>query len=153
MKIYNKRDFNAGLMFLAVALFFGFYAQDYSMGTATRMGPGYFPTLLAVIMGLLGLIVLGMAFLKVEEQEPPEPTDWHGMGLILASVLLFGLTLPYAGFLIAVFVLVGLSATASDESKRKETVVLAAALAVLGVTVFGYGLELQFPVLPPMLTN
>lgn len=153
MKIYNKRDFNAGLMFLAVALFFGFYAQDYSMGTATRMGPGYFPTLLAIIMGALGLIVLVMAFLKVEEQEPPEPTDYRGMGLILASVLAFGLILPYAGFLVAVFVLVAMAAAASNESKRIETVILAVALALLGVAVFGYGLELQFPVLPPSLTN
>lgn len=153
MKIYNKRDFNAGLMFLAVALFFGIYAQDYSMGSATRMGPGYFPTLLAVIMGLLGIIVMVMAFLKVEEQEPPEPTDWRGMGLVLASVLLFGVLLPYAGFLIAVFILVGLSATASHESRRLETSILAVVLAVMGVAVFGYGLELQFPVLPPIFTN
>lgn len=153
MKIYNKRDFNAGLLFLAVALFFGVYSQDYSMGTATRMGPGYFPTLLAIILGLLGLIVLVMAFLKAETQEPPESTDWRGMGLVLASVLLFGLILPYGGFLIAVTVLVFLSATASQESKKVETVILATALAVLGVVVFGYGLELQFPVLPPIFTQ
>ena len=151
MKIYNKRDFNAGLMFLAIALSFGIYAQDYSIGTASRMGPAYFPILLAVIMGILGVIVLVMAFLKVEGQDPPEPTDWRGMGLVLASVAIFGLILPYAGFLIAVMALVGLSATASDESKRMETVWLAIALAVMGIAVFGYGLELQFPILPPAL--
>lgn len=153
MKIQNRRDFNAGLMFIVIGVFFGIYSLDYSLGNATRMGPGYFPLLLAIIVGVLGLIVLGMSFVPADAQEPPGPTDWRGIGLILASVLLFGLLLPYAGFLIAVLALVFLSAIGSPESKRKETALLAIGLVVLGISVFGYGLELQFPILPPILTQ
>lgn len=153
MKIYNRRDFNAGLMFIVVGLFFAIYARDYSMGSANRMGPGYFPMLLSAICAVLGLAVLIMAFLPKEAQEPPEPTDWRGMGLVLSSVLLFGVLLPYAGFLIAVLSMVFLSSTASHESKKLETLLLAIALVTLGVTVFGYGLELQFSVLPPALSR
>jgi hypothetical protein len=153
MKIYNKRDFNAGLMFIVIGVFFMVYAQEYSMGTANRMGPAFFPTLLAGIMLLLGVTVLVMAFLPVEEQEPPPPTDWRGFGLVLGAVLSFAILLPVAGFLVAVLALVGIAAAASHESKRRETVILALGLVLLGIGVFGYGLELQFPILPPALTH
>jgi hypothetical protein len=146
MRIYNRRDFNAGLLFMAIGAYFAIYAQEYSLGTANRMGPGYFPTLLAVI-------VFVMAFLKVEEQEPPEATDWRGILLVLGAVLSFAMLLPIAGFLISVLVLVGLAGAASKESKPKETAILAVALVIFAIAVFGYGLELQFPIIPPMLAN
>ena len=153
MRIYNRRDFYAGIMFVLIGAFFGLYAQDYSMGTANRMGPGYFPTLLSGIMLFLGLMVLIMAFLPKETQEPPEKTDWRGFGLVLVSVGGFALLLPVAGFLIAVCFLVFLAAAASEESNKKETVILAIVLAIVGITVFGYGIELQFPILPPAFTQ
>jgi nitric oxide reductase large subunit len=153
MRIYNRRDFYSGILFVFIGAFFGLYAQDYSLGTASRMGPGYFPTLLAGIMLFLGVIVLVMAFLPKEAQDPPEPTDWRGVGLVLVSVASFALLLPIAGFLIALCALVFLSAAASHESSKKETVLLAIALAVVGVGVFGYGIELQFPILPPFFTR
>jgi len=131
MRIYNRRDFYAG----------------------NRMGPGYFPTLLAGIMLFLGVAVLVMAFLPKEAQDPPEATDWRGIGLVLSSVAGFALLLPVAGFLIAICFLVFVSAAASHESNKKETVLLAIALAALGIAVFGYGIELQFPILPPFLTR
>jgi hypothetical protein len=68
-------------------------------------------------------------------------------------VALFALLLPYTGFIIAVLALVFLSATGSEESKVKETALLATGLLALGVGVFGYGLELQFPILPPIFTR
>jgi hypothetical protein len=153
MRIYNRRDFNAGLFFMAIGVYFAIYAQDYSLGTANRMGPGYFPALLAVIMLALGLTVLVMAFLKVEEQEPPEATDWRGLVLVLGAVLAFALLLPVAGFLIAVLALVSLASAASGESKPKEIAALAVALVVFAIAVFGYGLELQFPIIPPLLVD
>ena len=153
MRIYNRRDFNAGLLFIAIGAYFAIYAQEYSIGTANRMGPGYFPTLLAIIMLALGLIVFVMAFLEAEEQEPPEATDWRGVLLVLGAVLSFALLIPVAGFLIAVLALVGLSAAASKESKPKETALLAVGLVIFGIIVFGFGLELQFPIIPPMLVN
>lgn len=153
MRIHNRRDFNAGLMFLAIGGGFAVLAQDYSMGTPTRMGPGYFPFLLAAIMLFLGAIVLVMSFVPADAEEPPGATDWRGIGLVLASVLLFALLLPVAGFLLAVLALVFVSALASHEFRWKETLGLAIALIALGVGVFGYGLELQFSVLPPALVH
>lgn len=150
MRITNKRDFNAGLMFIIISGIFGFIAQSYSMGTATRMGPGYFPTLLAAIMFVLGSITLIMSLLPADAQDPPGKTDWRGMGLTIASVASFAILLDNLGFLIATASLVFISSLASPEFRVKATVILAAGLITMGIVVFGYGLELQFNILPPI---
>ena len=62
MKIKAPRDFWAGLMFIAFGLGFLIVSQNYSMGTAVRMGPAYFPTILGGLLAFLGLIVLGQSF-------------------------------------------------------------------------------------------
>jgi hypothetical protein len=153
MRIHNRCDFNAGILFLLIAAFFAVYATDYSLGTATRMGPGYFPTMLAAIMAILGAITLGMAFSPLDAEDPPGRTDWRGMGLVLSSVLVFAVLLPIAGFLIAVMSLIILSSTASPEFRWKIVLPLATALCTLGYAVFGWGLELQFAIIPPILTR
>lgn len=153
MKIQSKRDFNAGLLFIAIASVFIIYSQEYPMGTATRMGPGYFPMLLACLLFALGLGVLGMAFVGGQPEEPLEKTDWRALGLILGSVASFAVLLPYAGFVLSVCALVGVAALASEESSRLGTLGLALVLAVLGVLVFGVGLELQFPIFPPAFSR
>jgi len=153
MRIHNRCDFNAGILFLLIAAFFAVYATDYSLGTATRMGPGYFPTMLAAIMTMLGAITLGMSFSPLDAEDPPGRTDWRGMGLVLSSVLVFAVLLPIAGFLIAVMSLIILSSTAGPEFRWKVVLPLATALCTLGYAVFGWGLELQFAIIPQILTR
>lgn len=153
MKIHNKRNLNAGLLFIAIGALFATYSLDYPMGTANRMGSGYFPMLLSWILLTLGAGVLGMAFMQRESQVPPEPTDRRGLALVLGAVVLFASMLPYAGFVLSVFALVGVASLASAESRPVETLILAAVLAALGVAVFGVGLELQFPIWPPVLQH
>lgn len=153
MRIHNRSDFNAGVLFLLIAAFFAVYSTDYSLGTATRMGPGYFPTMLAAIMAILGAITLGMSFSPLDAEDSPGQTDWRGMGLVLSSVLVFAVLLPIAGFLIAVMSLIILSSTASPEFRWKIVLPLATALCTLGYAVFGWGLEMQFSIIPPILTR
>jgi hypothetical protein len=153
MRIHNRADFNAGVLFLAIAAFFAIYNLEYPIGTATRMGPGYFPLLLCGIMTLLGVITLAMSLSPKDAEDPPGPTDWRGMGLVLASVFLFAMLLPVAGFLISVMTLVILASTASREFNLKTSLILGVVLVLLGYGVFGYGLELRFSILPPALTQ
>lgn len=62
MRIKNGKDFWAGLMFISFGLGFMVVARNYSMGTAVRMGPAYFPTILGGFMAVLGLMVLVRSF-------------------------------------------------------------------------------------------
>ncbi|MFZ9140772.1 MAG: tripartite tricarboxylate transporter TctB family protein [Burkholderiaceae bacterium] len=149
MSLTNRRDLYAGLLFLAFGLGFLIYAQDYSLGNSRRMGPAFFPSLLAVMQIILALVVIGLATVKQNADDEAMPqTDLRGMGLVLASVLLFAQLLPLVGFALATPVLVVLSALASPESTWKERVLLAIVLTIGCILVFKVGLEMPLKVWP-----
>jgi hypothetical protein len=148
LKIRNQRDFGAGIMYMVIGLFFSIVAMQYPMGTAAKMGPGYFPFALGILMTLLGLLVLVKSLGAKAAIEKIPKFHWRIMALITGSVVLYGLLLPTMGFIVAVFVLVFLSATASHEFHWKGTLINATFLVVFTYSVFVVGLKLQFPLLP-----
>ena len=67
MKIVNGKDFWAGFMFIAFGAAFMIISRNYPMGSALRMGPAYFPTVLGGLMAILGAIVFVRSFVsKIE---------------------------------------------------------------------------------------
>ena len=151
MKIRNHRDFGAGIMYMVIGLFFTIVASQYQMGTAAKMGPGYFPFYLGILMTFLGLLVLLQAFSAKAAIERIPKFNWRIIAQITGSVVLYGLLLPRLGFLIAVVVLVFVSASASKEFTWKGTTINAAFLVAFTYSVFVLGLKLQFPLLPVFL--
>ena len=151
MKIRNQRDFGAGVMYMVIGLFFSVVATNYSMGTAAKMGPGYFPFYLGILMFLLGLIVAVKALSAKATIEAIPKFNWKIMAQITGAVVLYGLLLPRLGFLIAVVVLVFVAASASKEFTWKGTAINAAFLVTFTYSVFVVGLKLQFPLLPVFL--
>lgn len=151
MKIRNQRDFGAGIMYMVIGLFFTIVASNYPMGTAAKMGPGYFPFYLGILMFLLGLLVAVKAFGAKAAIESIPKFNWKIMAQITGAVVLYGLLLPRLGFLIAVVVLVFVSASASKEFTWKGTALNAAFLVTFTYSVFVLGLKLQFPLLPVFL--
>ena len=151
MKIRNQRDFGAGVMYMVIGLFFSIVATNYSMGTAAKMGPGYFPFYLGILMFLLGLLVAVKAFSAKAAIEAIPKFNWKIIAQITGAVVLYGLLLPRLGFLIAVVVLVFVSASASREFTWKGTALNAAFLVTFTYSVFVVGLKLQFPLLPVFL--
>mgnify|MGYP003331164574 FL=1 len=151
MKIRNQRDFGAGIMYIVIGLFFTIVATQYPMGTAAKMGPGYFPFFLGILMTLLGLIVAIKALGAKAAIESIPKFNWRVIAQITGSVVLYGLLLPRLGFLIAVVVLVLVSASASKEFTWKGSLINAAFLVTFTYSVFVMGLKLQFPLLPVFL--
>ena len=151
MKIRNQRDFGAGIMYMVIGLFFTFIATQYPMGTAAKMGPGYFPFYLGILMVLLGLFVAIKAFSAKAAIESIPKFNWKIIAQITGAVVLYGLLLPRMGFLVAVVVLVFVSASASKEFTWKGTAINAAFLVTFTYSVFVLGLKLQFPLLPVFL--
>ena len=148
MKIRNQRDFGAGLMYIVIGLFFAIVATQYQFGTAAKMGPGYFPFWLGVLMTALGLLVLVKSLGSKATIEAIPKFNWRIIGQITGAVMLYGILLPKMGFLIAVLVLVFVSASASKEFTWKGTTINAVFLVVFTYSVFVVGLKLQFPLLP-----
>ncbi len=151
MKIRNQRDFGAGIMYMVIGLFFAIMATNYPMGTAAKMGPGYFPFYLGILMFLLGLLVAIKAFGAKAAIESIPKFNWRIMAQITGAVVLYGLLLPRMGFLVAIVVLVFVAASASREFTWKGTAINAAFLVTFTYSVFVLGLKLQFPLLPVFL--
>jgi len=91
MKIVNGKDFWAGLMFTGFGLAFMLVAQNYNMGTAVRMGPAYFPTVLGGMLAVLGGFILFNGF--VSKQVHPWRAfpfrAWYFLGGLVLGVVAY----------------------------------------------------------------
>ena len=110
--VLQKKDFWAGVLYIAFGAAAFWIGREYPMGTAGRMGAGYFPTILSIILMLLGLLSAARAF--AQEGEPVGAIAWKPLALVVGSTVLFGLLLPTAGLVIALIALVLVSAAASQ---------------------------------------
>jgi hypothetical protein len=148
LKIANKRDFLAGLMFVGIGVAALIVAKDLRMGTAVRMGAGFFPTILTGAMVLLGLFIMVTAVRSSEEAAPH--LAWRPAVVIAGSVALFAALITAAGLALTTFLMVVASRLARPGHPWKETLLLAFGVTVVSAGVFYYGLGLQFPLWPQL---
>ena len=151
MKIRNEKDFWSGVMFIAFGLFFALFAQKYDFGTAQRMGPAYFPTLLGGILAAVGCVIALTGLGRESADGKVEKFHFFEIAWVLGAVVVFGLLLRPAGVIVAMFALVGIASYASHEFHWKEAVILSIVMAIITWVVFIYGLKLTIPVLPAFL--
>src|SRR5512137_2157200 len=115
MKIKNAKDFWSGVMFVAFGIFFAGFARQYDMGTAARMGPAYFPTVLGLLLIALGLFV-GWTGIRTEAEDGHGDVDkfhFKPLLLVLGAVVAFGVLLRPAGLLVALAAMVIISSLGS----------------------------------------
>jgi len=119
----DNKDFLTGLMFIGVGALGIYMAQDYPMGSALRMGPGYFPIVLSGLLILFGIYCLIQGLLKPEKLKGD---GWSLRALVILPIgaVIFGLLMEYAGFIPALVVLVFVSAYAGNEFKFVEVLLL-----------------------------
>ena len=144
--IRHPKDFWSGVMFIAIGAAAIAISSTYPLGTAARMGPGYFPRMLGILLMVLGAL-LALRALRTTGAKLP---GWRARPLIfvLGTVVVFGIIVHYVGvFLGTIFLIVGSSA-ASHEFRPKEALIAGILLAVLAVGVFIIGLKLQLPIWP-----
>ena len=148
VELKNNKRFLSGLMFLGIGAVAIFIAQDYPMGTALRMGPGYFPIVLGGIIGLFGIYELIIGVLKPDEVKG----NWSFRALIILPVeaVVFGVLMEHAGFIPALIALIFVSAAASKEFKLWEVAALSVGLTIACTALFIYGLGLPYPLIQGM---
>ena len=132
-------------MLIAIGIAATLLARDYPLGTALRMGPGYFPTLLGGVLTLFGLYLVVKSLRKSEAIEG----NWSLRPLIVVplSLVLFGFLMDRAGFIPALAVLIFGSAAASSEFNFVEVALLTVALTAFSAALFIWGLGLPYPLL------
>jgi hypothetical protein len=160
--IKSQKDFFAGLFYTAVGASFAIGATSYSVGTGARMGPGYFPLLLGILLAVIGAVVMFKA-LTVETQDGDKigSVAWRPLIFIIAGNLLFGILLgglpsvgvPAMGLIVAIVGTTLVVSLAGDTFKLKEVLILSVILSIGCYAAFVLLLNLQFPVWPTFITG
>ncbi len=148
--IKNPRDFWAGVMFIAVGGLFAGIALTYKLGTAARMGPGFFPFMLGAILALLGLAILASSLRDKNKGPGVEKFHWGPVFWVLMPIIVFGVLLKIVGMLVMGLFVVIVSSIGSEEFKLRPTVWLAIGLVAFCALTFVGGLKLPIPLCPAM---
>ena len=160
MKIKSQRDFFAGLMFAIVGVAFAWGASTYNVGSGARMGPGYFPLIVGVLIAIMGsLIAFKSMVIETEDGEPIGRIAWRPLGFVIGANIIFGVLLgglpsiglPPMGLIVAIYALTFIASLAGDQFSWKGVTILATILAVGSYLAFVVALKLQFPVWPTFI--
>lgn len=161
MNIKSQKDFFSGLMFMGVGGAFAWGASTYTIGTGARMGPGYFPLVLGVLLAILGAAITFKALVvETVDGDKVGSIAWKPLFFIISANVVFGICigglpsigLPKLGLIPGIFALTFIASNAGDEFKVKEVLVLSVILSLLSYLAFIVLLKLQFPVWPEFLT-
>src|SRR5262245_39899901 len=140
LNLHTNRDALAGLLFGAIGVMTYIGAEDYPMGFVERMGPGYFPTLLGVILTLFGICIFARG---IWTGAPCQGRwAWKPLALITLSIVLFGFLMERFGLVPAIVAVFLVSALAGHEFRFTETLLLTLVVGAFAVGVFFYGLKL-----------
>jgi hypothetical protein len=143
-RVKSPQDFGAAILFLTIGIAGIYFGRDLTFGSAARMGPGYFPTLLSCVIVFIGAIV-GLKSLAIDGP-PIEPSKLRPVLFILASILAFGYLIEQIGLAITTAGLAIFAAYARHDMNLKETVVLAVCLSGFAIAVFAYALGQPLPI-------
>ena len=162
MYIKSQKDFFSGLMFIVIGVAFAWGATTYNVGVGARMGPGYFPLMLGVVLALIGAVVLFTSLVvEVEGGEKIGRWAWRPLLLIIGANVLFGILLaglpsiklPGMGLIAAIYGLVIVASIADGHFHIRSVLVLATVLAIGSYLAFIVLLKLQIPVWPSFIVG
>lgn len=145
--IRHPKDFWSGIIFLVIGLCAVYIGQDYPMGSAGRMGPAYFPTILGGLLGLIGLAALIRSF--ISQGDAIEKFAIKNLAIVLGAVLLYGVLIRGAGLIVATITIVVIGSLASSKTTWTSILLLAVGSAAFCVLIFVKLLGLPIPVIGP----
>ena len=146
MPIRNSRDFWSGVLFTLLGAGALAVGSKYTLGTAARMGPGYFPRILGILLIVLG-VTIAVRALRVRGEAMPR-LRLRPLVVVLGRVVLFGAIVRPLGVALSTVILIVAASAASPEVRPREALVAGLLLAALAVGVFVIGLQLQLPIWP-----
>jgi uncharacterized membrane protein YhdT len=145
-----KRDYYAGGLMMVVGIGAAVTGSGYKFGSLARMGPGFMPVVLGVVLAFIGILIAGTALGSSEPDDKkflPDNPQWFGWLCILAGPVLFIVVGHYGGMIPAIFACVFVSALGDKTATYKSSFILALAVTVFGVLLFHYLLNIPFPLL------
>jgi hypothetical protein len=162
VNIKSQKDFFSGLMFTVVGVAFAWGATTYTVGNGARMGPGYFPLMLGIVMAVIGMIITFTALVtETPDGDKIGKWAWKQVFFILGANLAFGILLgglpslgvPAMGLIAAIYALTIIASLAGHEFNIKSVLILATVLAIGSYFAFIWALKLQIQVWPTFITG
>lgn len=150
----QRRDYFSGALMVAIGVNATYVGATYPVGTLTRMGPGYFPVCLGVMLTVMGvLIALSARSPSVQSYSSAAglhpvngKPDWRGWSCIIGGVASFVILSQYAGLAPATFVCVFIGASGDRTSSAKSSAALALGITAFAILLFSYVLQVQIPI-------
>lgn len=149
-KFTLKRDYYAGGLMLLFGVGAAVTGTGYKFGSLARMGPGFMPVMLGIVLAFLGILIAGTALTSPEPDDKkflPDHPQWFGWLCIIGGPILFIILGEYGGMIPAVFACVFVCALGDKTATYKSSAILAAGVTVFGVVLFHYLLAIPFPLL------
>ena len=140
----DRKDFLGGLLMLALGLATAVHANDYAVGSLRRMGPGFFPLALGVILAATGVLLMLTARSPAAPAERLAP-EWRGWFCICAGVAAFVVLGEWGGLIPATFAVVVVSALGDRDNTLADSLALGAVMTAACVAVFWWLLQVPFP--------
>ena len=162
MRIKSQADFFSGVMFATVGGAFAVGATTYTVGNGARMGPGYFPLMLGILLAILGVIIMFQAMVvETTDGGPIGKWAWKPLAFVLGANLAFGVLLgglpsiglPAMGMIIAIYALTIISSMAGEQFKLRDVLILSTILAAGSYVAFIWALKLQIQVWPTFISG
>lgn len=138
------KDVLAGGIFIVLGAIFALGSLTYDLGTPARMGPGYVPLLLGLVLVGLGILIIAKGFIA-GTGEAIGDVDWRALVLITVALLFFGLTVRGLGVVAALFGASLLTALARSQTSPREALLIATGLTAVAVLIFIVALQLRLP--------
>jgi len=162
MRMKSQADFFSGVMFTTVGGAFAIGATTYTIGDGARMGPGYFPLMLGILLAVLGAIIMFQAMVvETTDGDPIGKWAWKPLAFVLGANLAFGVLLgglpsiglPAMGMIIAIYALTIISSMAGEQFRLRDVLILATILAAGSYVAFIWALKLQIQVWPTFIAG
>ena len=145
LDLRRNKDFWGGLMLIGIGVAAMVIARDYDFGSALRMGPGFFPTVLGGILAAFGVSIMAVGLQSGEKIQGH--LSLRALILLPLSLVLFGLLMEHAGFIPAVAALITVAAASGNEFRTGEVFFTTVFLTILSVAIFIWGLGLPYPLI------
>ncbi|SRR5579862_8207990 len=152
MKLAQNRDYYAGALVMLLGAGAAVVGSRYDIGTLRRMGPGFFPTVLGILLAFIGVLIAGSASLNPSssDTEVALKPDWRGWFCIVAGAVLFVTLAAHGGLILATMACVFVAAMGDRDNRWIEALLLAAGVTIFGVGLFYYVLRIQIPLFGSM---
>jgi hypothetical protein len=144
-------DTLSGLMFIALAVFFGVTAsRTLVIGNFGLMGPGLFPILVSTLLAIIGVAVI-FTGRRIGEQPKHWPIPWRAILFIIGAPVVFALTVRSVGLVVALILSISMAVLASRKIDFVKGALIVLGMTIFCVAVFSYGIGLtaQLFVWPP----